>query len=179
VKSDHKEELKELQGAAKDIAAMLAGTERAPRRDVPPAEAWPAAVWRERYLDHPLVGTIARRLIWNFTADGSTRAGIWSGDRVVDVSDRPLDVPDDSEVELWHPIGRSVEDVLAWRGWIERTRSDSRSSRRTARSICSPTPSGEPATYSNRFAAARAAAAPVQRALRGARLEEQAPHARG
>ena len=25
---------------------------------------WPLETWRQRYLDHPLVGTIARRLIW-------------------------------------------------------------------------------------------------------------------
>ena len=80
---------------------------------------WPAGVWRERYLDHPLVGTLARRLIWTFTANGSTCVGAWSGDAIVDVSDKPIDVPNDTEVELWHPIGRSVEDVLAWRQWIE------------------------------------------------------------
>ncbi|MFJ8504619.1 DUF4132 domain-containing protein [Streptomyces avermitilis] len=26
---------------------------------------WAYDVWRERYLDHPLVGTLARRLLWS------------------------------------------------------------------------------------------------------------------
>ena len=119
VKSDHKEELKELQGAAKDIASMLpAQSERLDAMFLL-QKRWPVAMWRERYLDHPLVGTLARRLIWTFTANGRSRAGIWSGDGVVDVSGRPLDLPNDSEVELWHPIARPIEDVLAWRSWIE------------------------------------------------------------
>ena len=64
VKGEHKEELKELQGAAKDIAAMLpAQSERIDAMFLL-QKRWPLAVWRERYLDHPLVGTIARRLIW-------------------------------------------------------------------------------------------------------------------
>ena len=32
--------------------------------------AWPVATWRQRYLDHPLVGALARNLIW--TVDGRT-----------------------------------------------------------------------------------------------------------
>ncbi len=38
--------------------------------------SWPYATWRERYLDHPLVGTLARRLLW--TVDG-TPAGYADG----------------------------------------------------------------------------------------------------
>src|SRR4029453_18819048 len=109
VKSDHNDELKELQGTAKDIASMLpAQSERLDAMFLL-EKRWPAGVWRERYLDHPLVGTLARRLIWTFSADGRTRAGAWSGDAIVDFSDRPLDVHNDAAVELWHPIGRSVE----------------------------------------------------------------------
>lgn len=119
VKSDHKEELKELQGAAKDIASMLPAQSERLDATFLLQKRWPASIWRERYLDHPLVGTIARRLIWNFTADGTTRAGVWFDDRLVDVSDRVLDPPNDAEVELWHPIGRPIEDVVAWRRWVE------------------------------------------------------------
>lgn len=119
VKSEHPEELKDLQGAARDIAAMLpAQSERLDAMFLR-QKRWPAAVWRERYLDHPLVGTIARRLIWRFTGSDGAHDGIWQDGRLVDVSDNPLAVPDDAEVELWHPIGRPIEDVLAWRRWIE------------------------------------------------------------
>jgi hypothetical protein len=153
VKSDHKEELKELQGAAKDIAAMLpAQSERLDAMFLL-EKRWPAAVWRDRYLDHPLVGTIARRLIWSFTTNGSVRAGVWSADALVDESDRPIDVADDSEVELWHPIGRPVEEVLAWRRWLEEheIRQPFKQAHREVYLLTDAERQTE--TYSNRFAA--------------------------
>ena len=153
VKSDHKEELKELQGSAKDIASMLpAQSERLDAMFLL-QKRWPARVWRERYLDHPLVGTLARRLIWTFTTNGGTRAGIWSGNRLVDVSEQPLDVPDDSEVELWHPIGRPIEDVIAWRRWIE-THEIRQPFKQAHREVYLLTDAEQDTeTYSNRFAA--------------------------
>ena len=153
VKSDHKEELKELQGAAKDIASMLpAQSERLDAMFLR-KKCWPAATWRERYLDHPLVGTLARRLIWTFTTNGTTRVGIWAGDTIVDVSDQPLAVPDDAQVELWHPIGRPVDDVLAWRRWIEvhEIRQPFKQAHREVYLLTDAERRTE--TYSNRFAA--------------------------
>jgi hypothetical protein len=153
VKSDHKEELKELQGAAKDIASMLpAQSERLDAMFLL-QKRWPVAVWRERYLDHPLVGTIARRLIWTVTTNGDTRAGVWSGDGLVDASDRRLDVPNDSEIELGHPIGRPIEDVLAWRQWIEshEIRQPFKQAHREVYLLTDAERQTE--TYSNRFAA--------------------------
>jgi hypothetical protein len=111
------------------------------------------AVWRERYLDHPLVGTIARRLIWTVTTNGDTRAGVWSGDGLVDASDRRLDVPNGSEIELWHPIGRPIEDVLSWRRWIEahEIRQPFKQAHREVYLLTDA--ERETETYSNRFAA--------------------------
>jgi hypothetical protein len=153
VKSEHKEELQELQGAAKDVAAMLpAQSERLDAMFLL-EKRWPAPVWRERYLDHPLVGTLARRLIWNVTVNGSTHGGAWSGDALVDASDHPVEVPNDSEVELWHPIGRPIEDVLAWRRWIEahEIRQPFKQAHREVYLLTDAERQTE--TYSNRFAA--------------------------
>src|SRR5262249_15930620 len=63
-KRDHNDELKELQQSLKDIKAMLPA-----QRDLIDSmfllqKSWPLEVWRERYLDHPLVGTISRRMLW-------------------------------------------------------------------------------------------------------------------
>jgi hypothetical protein len=153
VKTEHKEELKELQGAAKDIAAMLpAQSERLDAMFLL-EKRWPVGVWRERYLDHPLVGTIARRLIWNFIVDGSARTGAWFDGRLLDASDQPIEVPDEAEVELWHPIGLPVDDVLAWRRWIEghEVRQPFKQAHREVYLLTDAERRTE--TYSNRFAA--------------------------
>jgi hypothetical protein len=153
VKSDHKEELKELQGAAKDVAAMIpAQSERLDSMFLLEKQ-WPLPVWRERYLDHPLVGTLARRLIWTFTTNGDTRAGAWSGDTIEDVAGNSIDPPNDASVGLWHPIGRPVEDVLAWRRWVE-AREIRQPFKQAHREVYLLTDAErQTETYSNRFAA--------------------------
>lgn len=120
VKSDFGEDYKELQIAVKDIAAMLpAQAERIDGMFLL-QQKWPVAQWRERYLDHPLVGTIARRLIWVFRLGKTVCSGTWLKDRLVNVDDEPVDISPEAEVELWHPLGRPLDEVLSWRGWLEK-----------------------------------------------------------
>jgi hypothetical protein len=116
VKSEHKDELKELQQSVKDVAGMLpAQAERIDSLFLA-QKTWPAAQWRERYLDHPLVGTISRRLIW--IVDG--RPVTWLRDGLVDVEDKPVPLTGDATVALWHPIDRPGDEVLAWRALLQR-----------------------------------------------------------
>ena len=113
VKKD--ETAKDLQQGLKDIEALLSA-----QRDRIDAlflerKSWPAAVWKERYLDHPLVGTIARRLIWCVGATPATVAG----GEAVDIEGKPFEIPACAEVSLWHPAGQNRDEVVAWRRRIE------------------------------------------------------------
>ncbi|MFL5340152.1 MAG: DUF4132 domain-containing protein [Gemmataceae bacterium] len=154
-KKDFPAECKELAAAVKDINAMLPAQRERLDTMYLAQKTWPLAVWKERYLDHPLVGTIARRLIWSFGSPSEPRTkrgtsevsglgpavetsrllrsktrsvrgsdgvsdGIWHGDRLVDVAGRPLKLPRDATVSLWHPIDRPTAEVLAWRDFLER-----------------------------------------------------------
>lgn len=123
VKSDFPEELKDLKGAIKDLEKMVPAQRDRLDNLFLERKAWPFAVWKERYLDHPVVGILARRLIWRFTCGNgkSVCDGIWHDGRIVNVDDQKvarLDEPGVT-VELWHPVGRPMDDVLAWRGWLE------------------------------------------------------------
>ncbi|AMV18161.1 DUF4132 domain-containing protein [Planctomyces sp. SH-PL14] len=126
VKSDFPEELKDLKGAAKDIEKMVPAQRDRIDNLFLQRKAWPFSIWKERYLDHPVVGLIARRLVWRFAFGKESRDGIWHDGRIVNVDDEPLpgldgaDVGPDVTVELWHPVGRPLDDVLAWRNWLER-----------------------------------------------------------
>ncbi|MFC0065303.1 DUF4132 domain-containing protein [Umezawaea endophytica] len=114
VKRDHAEELKELKASVKDLDKMLtAQAERLDRQFLAQRE-WAFETWRERYLDHPMVGTIARRLLW--TVDG-VACGYADG-ALRDLAGDP--VPLGGVVELWHPIGKGTAEVVAWRDWLER-----------------------------------------------------------
>jgi hypothetical protein len=115
VKSAHAEAVKELRGDLKDVQSMLSA-----QRDRIDAlflaqKSWPVRIWRERYIDHPLVGTIARRLIW---LAGDTPVLAVDG-AVTDMDGKKLDLPPDHQIRLWHPVERGVAEVLALRKRIE------------------------------------------------------------
>ncbi len=124
LKKTHADDVKELQGAVKDIGKMLTAQRERIDSLFLARKRWPFDLWRERYLDHPLVGTIARRLIWHFETDGQTAAavdGFWLDGRLVGVDDRPIEgLGAATTVALWHPIGRSIDEVTAWRDWLDR-----------------------------------------------------------
>jgi hypothetical protein len=115
VKSQHKEDLKELQQSLKDIQSMLPAQRDRIDGMFLLQKSWPLAEWRERYYDHPLVGTIARRLLW--CVDGT--AAIFSNGTPADVSGAAFAHGKTAEVTPWHPVGRSIDEITAWRRRLE------------------------------------------------------------
>jgi hypothetical protein len=120
VKREYKAELKDLKRLRDDIARMLVAQrdriERLPLLE----RSWSLADWRARYLDHPLIGGLARRLIWRFTDGERVLDGAWQEGRIVDHHDQALDLPDSALVMLWHPVYSDASATLAWRNWLER-----------------------------------------------------------
>ncbi len=81
---------------------------------------WSLGAWRRTHLDHPLVGTLARRLVWHFQKGARRGQGIWCDGRIVDAAGKPLGwIDDQTQVSLWHPIGFDAQTILAWRNWLE------------------------------------------------------------
>ncbi|MFO0958605.1 MAG: DUF4132 domain-containing protein [Isosphaeraceae bacterium] len=120
-KKEHADEVKELQAAAKDVGKMLAAQRERIDGLFLLQKKWLLEAWKDRYLDHPLVGVIARRLIWTFEAEGKTANGIWLDGQLVDAQDRPIgELGSTTTVTLWHPIGRPIGEVTAWRDWFDR-----------------------------------------------------------
>ncbi len=154
VKKEFAEELKELNAAKKDIENMLPA--QAERIDALflQQKSWPVETWLERYLDHPLIGTLARRLIWNFTTDGTTTPGLWLDGKLVDRLGHPVPLePARSTVALWHPLDQPPDVVLGWRGFLEEWQIV-QPFKQAHREVYLLTPAEERTrTYSNRFAA--------------------------
>ena len=137
VKREYKAELKDLKRLRDDIARMLAAQrdriERLPLLE----RSWSLADWRARYLDHPLIGGLARRLIWRF-ADGDRVAGrrlAWTGKSWMRMTSRltsPRRRASRSGIPSTPTPARRWPGATGWNA----TRSRSPSSRRTARSTC-------------------------------------------
>ncbi|MFG2082705.1 DUF4132 domain-containing protein [Micromonospora tulbaghiae] len=115
VRRDHGEEVKELKATVVDVAATLVATrdrlEGLLRRD----RSWTVEQWRERFLDHPLARTLARRLVW--TVDGV--ACCWAGEALRTVDDAVFDPAGDATVRLWHPV-HDPAAVGPWRDFLTR-----------------------------------------------------------
>ncbi|GGS93233.1 DUF4132 domain-containing protein [Streptomyces griseoviridis] len=147
VRRDHADALKDLKASVKDIDRMLSAQSERLDRQFLARRVWPYAAWRERYLDHPLVGTLARRLLW--TVDG-TAAGYADG-ALRTLTGTP--VTDGTEVALWHPVGADPAETVAWRDWLERhgvTQPFKQAHREVYLLTDAERATG---TYSNRFAA--------------------------
>jgi len=115
VRRQYPEEVKELQRRRKEVADMLSAQRDRIETLLLTRKSWPADVWRERYLDHPLVGTLVRRIIWCVDGVGA----VFSGNEASDVEGCPYEVPARATITFWHPMGRFADEVTAWRRRIE------------------------------------------------------------
>jgi hypothetical protein len=122
IKSDPKSRaaLKQLKDLAKEAAQALPVHRQRIENLYFTKRSWQLALWRERFLDHPLVGTIARRLIWAVTApDGAARSFLWHEGNPVDAEGHPVaGLRDDFVVRLWHPLEAAAGEVAAWRALL-------------------------------------------------------------
>lgn len=73
--------------------------------------AWSLADLRARYLDHPLVAQLARRLIY---ATAETEVIFFDG-RPIDRSGVEIALADDVQLRLWHPLGRPADEIAGLR----------------------------------------------------------------
>jgi hypothetical protein len=109
-------ELSALRSKTKDIQKMLAAQKARIEALYLKDRQLPYANWKTRYLDHPLVGVLARRLIWGIEVRGESVAACWEKGEMRDAAGQPLvELSDRSPVRLWHPIDESPDRVLEWR----------------------------------------------------------------
>jgi hypothetical protein len=115
IRNGHTAEWKALQREAKDASIMLAAHALRLERSYLTDRNWPFIVWRERFLEHPLLGTLTRRLIWQF--DDMT--AIPRDGKFFTANSSPINPEKNAKVSLWHPISSDVKAVVAWRNWLD------------------------------------------------------------
>lgn len=152
VRAAHRAVVTELRKAAQDATRMLqAQRDRIEMFFLAP-RTWEDTVWRARYLDHPLLAGISRRLIWRLQRRDGTIEAICFDGRLVDVEDRPVPTGG-AQVGLWHPLDGDIGTVTAWRRWLEK-HEVTQPFKQAHREVYLLTHAErETGTYSNRFAA--------------------------
>jgi Domain of unknown function (DUF4132) len=158
------DELRSLKQTEKDVRQLLPAQRDRLEQLLLQHKSWSMAEFRSRFLDHYLVGVVARRLIWRFMDGARTANGIWhdgrfvterhAGPQAARAAGGVLDwLRDDTRVWLWHPLYGDVAEVKAWRDWLE-AHEVSQPFKQAHREIYLLTEAERTTgTYSNRFAA--------------------------
>ncbi|MET4108355.1 DUF4132 domain-containing protein [Hymenobacter sp. UYP22] len=155
LKATHPDELKELK-AAQTQAQQTYTTQRdrldrsfVDQRRIP----WP---WfAQYYFRHGLLSLLARPLIWRLhRPDGAFQDAIFQEDAWQDALGQVVPAPTPgTELQLWHPVLTSADEVLAWRRMLD-TRQIRQPLKQAFREVYLLTPPEERTrTYSNRMAA--------------------------
>jgi hypothetical protein len=149
IRTKHAEALRQLKREVKDASTMLAAQALRVERSFLSDRSWPLKIWKERFLDHPFVGTLARRLIWQF----DETLAIPHDGRLICATDRPTSPRSNAAVSLWHPIRSAPEQVLTWRDWLDQ-HEVTQPFKQAYREVYALTDAERRTdTYSNRFAA--------------------------
>lgn len=113
VKQNFAEDLKKLKADQKDLDKNLSAIATRLDNLMISQKTWQGDVWQNRYLNHVLTGTIARRLLW--VIDDTIAFFDIKTEEMLTLEDKTVDVNSNSVVKLFHPIDFDVATVLAWR----------------------------------------------------------------
>ncbi len=119
VKRNYKTECNDLKRHCDDMTRTLSAQRNRLERLPLTERYWSLEAWRERYLDHPLIGHLVKRLIWRFTDGEVTADAIWLNGKLVDATNTPLKLSDTMTVSAWHPVLCDANEILNWRNWLE------------------------------------------------------------
>lgn len=109
-----------LERELKEINGLLAAQRFRLERFLLSPRTWRFEAWQQCYLHHPVVGVLARALIWELASGQKSKTAIWSEGRLIDAKGTALPDPaPDTQVTLWHPLNAAPNEVLAWRCWLE------------------------------------------------------------
>lgn len=76
---------------------------------------WNFAHWQSLYLEHGLMGCLARYLIWNFHNGDHIQSAILLDGQWTTADGSPVEPAPDGTVSLWHPATQTVAEIKRWR----------------------------------------------------------------
>ena len=82
--------------------------------------SWSFETFQKHYLEHPLLSMIASKFVWSLVKREEKQQALWRDNRWENVTGNPLSEAEKTEnVELWHPMESTLEEIFAWRERLE------------------------------------------------------------
>jgi len=121
VKDGHPEELRALQRQHKDLKNLLAAQPARLERMWIDERRRSVADLRMRYLQHPIVGPCARRLVWRVEGEAGPQDVLWRDEELRGLGGAKVMLADDDQARLLHLIDLQDrdEEVLVWRDYLD------------------------------------------------------------
>lgn len=151
VKRDHADALKALKATTKTLQTLLGAQRQRLERFYLERRQLTLKPWRERFVDHGLMGCLTRRLIWRIGEDQDV---LWIDDAWRDAAGNALaTLPNDTPVRLWHPLDSSVAGIAQWRALLQQHQIRQPFKQAFREVYILTEAERETGSYSNRFAA--------------------------
>lgn len=154
VKKDYAQDLKELRINIKEIQKTMTAQRDRIDRSFVQERSWSWEKFQTYFFRHGLMSFITKKLIWEFDLGETRVVGIWENTQFVDHQSNALAIDfEQTTVRLWHPIHATIDQVLAWRTYLE-NKEILQPLKQAFREVYIVTAAElNTATYSNRFAA--------------------------
>lgn len=119
VKNNFKTELKSLKETANQIQKNLAAQRDRIDRMFILDRVWTKTAFEKCYLQHGLMQFITKQLIWTFENSGVMSSGFWQDKSFKTIDLKEIEIHENTQIRLWHPVGKSIEEIQLWRTFME------------------------------------------------------------
>lgn len=115
LKENYPEAVKAITDSANEIKKLLPPQRDRIEQQMRRPRTLSLRDWKNRYCDHPLVGFLARRLIWQVGDGEDAVLALPVDGGLTDLQGTALKRGDDEPIRLWHPISSTANVVSDWR----------------------------------------------------------------
>ncbi|MEO1655870.1 MAG: DUF4132 domain-containing protein, partial [Bacteroidota bacterium] len=118
VKEHYAEELKTFKNTKKQIEQMLSAQRDRIDRMFRQDRRWNYEDFIKYYLENGLMSYLAQGMIWIFKSEDQQISAFRLEGQWVDAQGVAIEIPEEPEVLLWHPVGKTVSEVQQWRQFL-------------------------------------------------------------
>jgi hypothetical protein len=118
LKTSHKDELKKITDSSKDIQKVLSTQRDRLDRSYIQNRSWTMEKFNKYFFQHGLMSFLAKQLVWSFTEGKQKYNLLFHDNQWIDYNGDVHTPSEKSIVTLWHPIGHTLEEVMAWRDFL-------------------------------------------------------------
>jgi ankyrin repeat protein len=118
IKTDHADEIKSLKATVKDVQTGSSAHGLRLEQLYLRRKDMDVATWKEQYLDHRLIGFLARRLIWRVSSGKTSVNVMYCDGNYIDHAGARAKIAAGAVIDLWHPSMSEPDETLAWRNLL-------------------------------------------------------------